>query len=407
MQDGAGDPTDGARAAAGDRTVEVRIHASIREIDEAVWDALDGVAEAPFLSWAFLDAMEVTARVGHGPKPPRRRSAVPESGWIPHHLTFRVAGELVAAAPAYVKTNSEGEFVFDHGWAGAAERAGLAYYPKLVVASPFTPATASRLLVARAADRAALLPALAGALRAICREAELSSAHVLFPHEAEATGLADAGMLHRLGLQFHWHNDGYKTFDDFLARFSSKRRNQIKRERREMRDRKVDLRTLRGAEITPEIIDAMYGFYASTVDKFMWGRHYLSRAFFEEACARLRGKIEIVLARLEGRPVGAAFNFAGPTALFGRYWGCTEDVPFLHFNVCFYEAIDGCIAQGLTRFEPGAGGRHKLARGFEPTLTHSAHHVEHPGLRRAVAEFLEREREANRASAEQKELAWR
>jgi predicted N-acyltransferase len=374
--------------------IEVRAHASIGAIPEKTWDALEGVAEAPFLSWAFLDAMERTGCVGE------------DAGWIPHHLTFTIDGELVAAAPAYLKTNSEGEFVFDWSWASASERAGIPYYPKLVVAPPFTPATGARLLTVPAVDRKELAPALAQALRAICRTEGLSGAHVLFPTEGEAVALADAGMLHRYGLQFQWRNAGYSTFDDFLARFSSKRRNQIKRERREMVDRGVKIETLRDA-IPGKALDAMYGFYESTVEKFVWGRHYLNRAFFEEVVSRLRGKIEIVMATMNGRPLGGAFNLAGPRALFGRYWGCKADVPFLHFNVCFYHSIDECIRTKKELFEPGAGGRHKLARGFEPTVTHSAHHLEHPGLRRAVAEFVEREREAHLENVEQKALAWR
>ncbi|HVY49087.1 MAG TPA: GNAT family N-acetyltransferase [Minicystis sp.] len=374
--------------------IEVRAHASIAAIPERTWDALSGVDEAPFLSWAFLDALERTGCVGE------------RAGWIPHHLTLHEGGELVAAAPAYLKTNSDGEFVFDWGWAGASERANIPYYPKLVVAVPFTPATAARLLVAPGRDRARLSAALAEALRAIVEAEELSGAHVLFPPEADARALVEAGMLHRYGLQFQWQNAGYATFDDFLARFSSKRRNQIKRERREMDARGVRIETIADA-IRPEHVDAMYGFYASTVDKFTWGRHYLNRAFFEQIVTVLRGKVEIVLATHEGRYVGGAFNLAGPRALFGRYWGCSDEIPFLHFNVCFYHSIEACIRRGLERFEPGAGGRHKLARGFEPTVTHSTHHLRHPGLRRAVAEFLERERAVQLASAEQKSLAWR
>jgi uncharacterized protein len=374
--------------------IEVRAHPSIRAFPEATWDALDGVHDAPFLSHAWLDTLETTGCVGA------------HAGWQPHHLGFWQGERLLAAAPAYLKDNSEGEFVFDWAWASAAERARIPYYPKLVVAVPFTPATAARLLVADPADRPRLLPALAEALRVIVREEEISSAHVLFPTANEATGLAAAGLAHRHGVQFHWRNAGYGSFDDFLARFSSKRRNQIRREVREMTKQGIEIVTERG-RIEPEIIDAMFGFYTATVDKFTWGRQYLNRAFFEEICQRLAGKVEIVIAREGGKIIAGAFNLRGEGALFGRYWGASVERPFLHFNVCFYHSIEACIAEKIARFEPGAGGQHKLVRGFEPAITHSAHHLAHPGLDRAVREFLEREREAVAQSVADAEVAWK
>jgi hypothetical protein len=375
-------------------TIEIRVDPSIRAIPKASWDALDGLDDAPFLTWDWLDTLESTGCVGEG------------TGWAAHHLSFWEDGALVAASPAYLKGNSEGEFVFDHGWANAAHRAGIPYYPKLLVAVPFTPANAHRLLVANAADRPRLLPVLGEALRRLVAGEKLSSAHVLFLPEPEAKVLTAAGFCHRLGIQFHWRNQGYATFDDFLARFSSKRRNQLKRERKEMDKLGISITTHREVA-TPEIIDAMYGFYASTVDKFTWGRHYLNRAFFEEICPKLPGKIEIVLARENGKPIAGAFNLAGKRTLYGRYWGAREERPFLHFNVCFYHSIDECITRGLERFEPGAGGEHKMVRGFEPTLTHSVHHLAHPGLDRAVREYLEREREAHLESVRSTELAFR
>jgi predicted N-acyltransferase len=341
--------------------IDLRIHESIHGIDRATWDGLDGVKGTPFLSWTWLSTLEKTGCVGA------------EKGWLPQHFTFWEGDRLVAAAPAYLKDNSEGEFVFDYAWAGAAERAGIPYYPKLLVAVPFTPATASRILVAPGVDHGAMAQALAQGLAAVVKKTGISSAHVLFPTEAEADALEAAGLAHRLGIQFHWTNDGFKTFDDFLAKFSSKRRNQIKRERREMDKLGIALTTARGAEITPEIVDAMYGFYTSTVDKFYWGRRYLNRAFFEEVTARLPGGIEVVLAKEGKKIIAGAFNLAGESALFGRYWGASVDRPFLHFNVCYYHSIDECIARGVSRFEAGAGGSHKLARGFEPSITHSAH----------------------------------
>ena len=374
--------------------LDINVHASIRDIPAAQWDALDGADEAPFLSHAWLDALETAGCVGG------------ETGWIPYHLTFHEGDRLVAAAPAYLKENSEGEFVFDWAWAGAAERARIPYYPKLVVAVPFTPATGTRLLVADPAERPALTTVLAGVLVKLVEATKVSGAHVLFPTRAEAEGLTEAGFAHRYGLQFHWRNHGYATFDDYLSRFSSKRRNQIKRERREMERQGLVLSTARG-RIEPATIDAMYGFYLSTVEKFSWGRQYLNRPFFEEVCDKLAGRIEIVLAREGERIVAGAFNLLGRTTLFGRYWGAEEDRPFLHFNVCFYHSIDECIARGIQVFEPGAGGQHKLVRGFEPTITHSAHFLAHPGLDRAVREFLERERAAVSESADQKDVAFR
>jgi predicted N-acyltransferase len=305
-----------------------------------------------------------------------------------------------------VKDNSEGEFVFDYAWASASRQIGAPYYPKLVVAVPFTPATARRLLVRDPADRPALLPVLAEVLRKLVDLGELSSAHVLFPTEEEATALSGAQMAHRLGIQFQFHNDGYASFDDFLARFNAKRRHQIKRERREIEKQGIAIETLRGADLTPEVVDAMFDFYQSTVRKFSWGRQYLNRAFFEEIAARLPG-VEVVLAREGGRPIAGALNFAGRSALFGRYWGAAEERPFLHFNVCYYHAVDDVIRRGLARFEPGAGGEHKLVRGFQPTVTHSAHHLTHPRLDAAVRDYLARERAAVRAQTSDKGVAFR
>lgn len=380
--------------------LEAHVHDTIRDIPESEWNALHGVSEAPFLTWAWFDALERTGCVGE------------EAGWLPHHITLRAEGALLAAAPAYLKDNSEGEFVFDHGWASASHQIGAPYYPKLVVAVPFTPATTPRLLVRRPEDRPALLPVLAETLRKLVARSRISSAHVLFPTEDEAAALSDAAMAHRCGVQFQFENEGYRTLDDFLARFNAKRRHQIRREMRESTRQGLSIDTLRGAEITPEIVDAMFGFYVSTVEKFAWGRQYLNRAFFEEITARLRGGgaqggVEIVLAREGKRPIAGALNLAGPTTLYGRYWGASEERPFLHFNVCYYHPVEDCIARGLRRFEPGAGGSHKLVRGFAPSVTHSAHHIAHPRLDAAVREFLVRERAAVRAKTADRSVAFR
>lgn len=375
-----------------DARYEVNVHASLGEIGEAAWSALSGASFAPFLSYRFLDALERTKCVGD------------EAGWTPHHLTFWRGEELCAAAPAYLKENSEGEFVFDWAWAGAAERAGIPYYPKLVVAIPFTPATGPRLLVAREEERPRLMKALAAALHALVEAHDISGAHVLFPRVEEAEALVSSGMHHRLGTQFHWENHGYTTFDDYLSKFSSKRRNQIKRERREMEKQGIEIVTEQGKDLSPEQIDTVYELYLTTVDKFTWGRRYLNRAFFEEACKHVPG-MEVVLAREGKKIVGGAVNLAADHTLFGRYWGAFEERPFLHFNVCFYHSIEQCISKGIQRFEPGAGGQHKLVRGFEPRLTHSAHHLAHPGLSRAIGEFLARERVMQRANVAEGETA--
>jgi uncharacterized protein len=357
--------------------LELRVHASIREIPEETWDSLEGVAETPFLSWAFLETLERTGCVRA------------EVGWLSHHIGLYRGEELVAAAPAYLKGNSEGEFVFDHGWANAAHRAGIQYYPKLLIAVPFTPATAPRLLVAKGEDKQPIVSAFAEGLRQVASRIEVSSAHVLFVPEEDARLLAGAGLAERYGLQFQWKNAGYGSFEDFLGRFSSKRRNQIKRERREMERLGITIETLRGSDLTPPLVDVMYTFYTTTVDKFHWGRRYLNRAFFEEIVARLPGGIEFVIA------------------LYGRYWGATEERPFLHFNVCFYHSIEQCIARKLDKFEPGAGGEHKLTRGFEPTITRSVHHLQDRRLDAAVRDYVAREREVLAAEAENGEIAFR
>ncbi|MDI3282016.1 GNAT family N-acetyltransferase [Polyangium sp. 15x6] len=374
---------------------ELRVHETIRNIPEEAWDGLGGVSEAPFLRWAFFDVLERTGCVE------------PTSGWLPHYLTLHEGERLIAAAPTFLKGNSEGEFVFDHAWASAAHRAGIEYFPKLVVAVPFTPATAPRILLAEGASSSKIAAAMAEGLRQLVARLEISSAHVLFPTAEEATKLASFGLAERYGLQFHWKNPGYATYDDFLARFSSKRRNQWKRERREMAAQGIEIVTLRGREITPDLVDAMYGYYTATVDKFYWGRRYLNRAFFEEIVPRLGDGVEVVLARDGKRPIAGAFNFAGKEALYGRYWGASEERPFLHFNVCFYHSIEQCILRKIARFEPGAGGEHKMTRGFEPTITRSLHHVADPRLDAAIRDYLARERQALAREASNPEIAFR
>jgi predicted N-acyltransferase len=367
---------------------ELRTHTELRQIGAPALESLRDAGTSPFMSYAWLEALEHTGCVVEG------------RGWAPLHLTLHRDGELVAFAPAYLKGNSEGEFVFDHSFARFAETSlHLDYYPKLIVAVPFTPATGSRLLVRPGENRPELLAAFAAGLRKVCEELGLSSAHVLFPPEVEAQALAKAGFARRTGVQFQWHNAGYATFDDFLSRFNAKRRHQIKRERREALAQGVDVEVLTGSDLTPALADFVYDFYRVTVDRHFWGRRYLNRAFFEEVLVRMRDHIHLVVARdrASKRLVAGAFNLLGQEALYGRYWGALEDRNFLHFEVCFYRGIEDAIARKLAHFEPGAGGEHKLARGFEATATYSAHHLVDPRFDHAVRDFLRREDEALRA----------
>jgi hypothetical protein len=362
--------------------LEVRTHESVRSIGEEAWSRLAGTS-LPFMSYRWFDALEQTGCVGE------------RAGWLPLYVTLHREEALLAVVPAFVKTHSQGEFVFDHAWARFAEmQLGLQYYPKLVAAVPFTPATGDRLLTGSELDPAASARMMASALTAVAERLDLSSAHILFSSEREARALADAGLLLRYGIQYHWRNRGYASFDDFLSSFNAKRRHQLRRERRAVRDAGIEIRVLRGRDLTPEVVDFAYRFYCSTVDKFYWGQRYLNRAFFETVCTELRDSIQVVLAEEQRIPIAGAFNLLGERALFGRYWGAVQERPFLHFNVCYYQGIEFCIQNGLDVFEPGAGGEHKLARGFLPTITYSTHAVRDARLRFALNDFCERERAA-------------
>lgn len=364
------------------REYELRTWSSLRSLGEASLAELSDASTSPFLSFAWLDALETTGCVAES------------RGWSPLHITLHRDGRLIAFAPAYLKSNSEGEFVFDHGFARFAQGSlGIDYYPKLIVAVPFTPATGSRLLVRPGEPREATLAAFAAGLQKLVAELGVSSGHVLFPLAEEAACLAEHGFARRIGVQFQWHNPGYASFDEFLGRFSAKRRHQIRRERREVEAQGLELEISAGSELTPELADFVYAFYRTTVDKFFWGRRYLNRAFFEEVLCRLRDRVHLVVAkdRASGRRIAGAFNLLGADTLYGRYWGALEERRFLHFEVCFYRGIEDAIARKLRRFEPGAGGEHKLSRGFEPTETTSVHHLADPRFDRAVRDFLERE----------------
>ncbi len=365
--------------------LEFRTHERISQIGASAWQTLVGEDCLPFLRYEWLSALEDTGCIE------------PDRGWLAMHVAAYENGELVGIAPTYVKGNSEGEFVFDHAWARYAEGSlRREYYPKLIVAVPFTPATGPRLLIKPGADRERIARGFAEALKQIAERISASSVHVLFPERAQVAELTGAGYLERHGVQFHWRNAGYQKFDDFLARFNSKRRNQIRREMREMKDRDVEIEVLTGKSLGPERADFIFDFYRHTVEKFYYGRQYLNRAFFEQVCSTMPEHLHVVVASdaSSKKPIAGAFNLLGRRALYGRYWGTLEERPFLHFNVCFYRGIEECIARGLDLFEPGAGGEHKLARGFEPSLTYSAHAFHDRRLGAAIAEFLGRERAA-------------
>lgn len=367
-------------------TLELRVVERIREVPEAAWDALVREDASPFVEHAWLDCLEEAGCVGG------------RAGWTPRHLVLYDGDALVAAAPAYLKTNSEGEFVFDWSWADLAERMGIAYYPKLLLAVPFTPATGHRVLCHPSRDRGELIAVFARALRVMTRELSLSSAHVLFPDEEEARLWGAAGFMVRFGVQYHWSNAGFRTFEDFLATLPQKKRTQIRRERRQPTMDGLTITTLgpedlRGAG--EELAETMHALYLTTVDKYVYGRRYLNARFFDLVRRRFARRLAWTVAKdRDGQIVAGAFNVQKGDVLYGRYWGAAIERPFLHFNVCYYHGVDEAIRRGLATFNPGAGGEHKRVRGFLPTTTYSAHHVEDPRFGAIVAAFLERERRA-------------
>src|ERR1700722_20460520 len=366
----------------GAETLTMSLHPAIKEIDAADWDACAG-DNNPFVSHAFLSAVEESG------------SANARTGWVPRHAVLRrECGSVVAVAPIYAKSHSYGEYVFDHGWANALERVGERYYPKLQVAVPFSPVPGPRLL--RRPGTGVSIGVLADALEQACQAHDLSSVHVTFCEEDEWHGLGEAGWLRRMGMQFHWENNGYKDFDDFLAALSSRKRKVLRRERRDANAAGLTFHALTGTDITEAHWDAFYRFYRSTVDR-KWGSAYLSRSFFSLLGERLGDRVVLMFAELAGKPVAGALNLAGSEALYGRNWGCRGDWPFLHFELCYYRAIDWAIEHGLQRVEGGAQGRHKIQRGYLPKPTYSAHWITHAGLRRAIANYLEDERPGIRA----------
>ena len=353
--------------------IEARIAHSVGELPAAEWDALTG--GNPFVSHAFLTTMEDSGSVGPG------------SGWNPAPIVIADASDKLAAAlPAYLKAHSQGEYVFDHAWADAWHRAGGQYYPKLQIAAPFTSASGPRLLLA---DPALATPLLRAAEQ-LCEANGLSSAHATFIAPEQLPLFEAAGWMLRSDIQFHWINRGYASFDEFLAALSSRKRKDIRKERASAQDG-VEIRVLTGAELKEEHWDAFWHFYQDTGAR-KWGRPYLTRAAFTVLGERMAEQILLVLAYADGQPIAGAINFIGPDRLYGRYWGALVDKPFLHFELCYYQAIEAAIGLGLSWVEAGAQGPHKLARGYEPVETWSAHYIVHEGFRTAVADFLERER---------------
>lgn len=363
--------------------LSVRLLETVRDVPKEAWNALVTDDASPFVDHRWLDGLEQTGCVGG------------ESGWVPRHVAVFRGKDLVAASPLYVKLNSEGEFVFDWSWADLAGRLGLAYYPKLVVGVPFTPATGDRVLVAPSEVRGEMVALVAEAARAIAKSIDASSVHTLFPRPAEAAVWADAGYMARYGFQYQFHNRGFTAFDDFLKTLPSKKRTQIRREMSQPARDGMRIETVTPDAIDDRVVEAMFAFYVSTVSKYRWGRQYLTRGFFDWVVSHFRERLAWVVARdAAGGIVAGAFNVKGGKRLYGRYWGAREERPFLHFNVCYYHGIREAIADGLSVFEPGAGGEHKHARGFVPTLTHSAHWIADRRMSGLLERFLEREREA-------------
>jgi uncharacterized protein len=391
--------------------LRIRVVPAIRDIPAAAWDAcanpgeikslgegaesvcedappLPAAAESisqveaynPFISHAFLHSLEASG------------SATARTGWQPQHLVAEAAdGAVLGVVPCYLKSHSQGEYVFDRGWAEAYEDAGGSYYPKLQVSVPFTPATGRRLLVPPGPGANAIRAALAAGLVELCRLREASSVHVTFAPADEWRLLGARGFLQRTDQQFHWQNRGYGSFEEFLAALASRKRKAIRRERREALAPGIEVQWLTGSDLTEAAWDAFFAFYMETGSR-KWGRPYLTRAFYSMAGAALRERIVLMMARRAGRFIAGAINFIGSDALYGRHWGAVEHHPFLHFELCYYQAIDFAIARGLSRVEAGAQGEHKIARGYMPVTTYSAHHIADPALRRAIADYLKRER---------------
>jgi len=362
-------------------TVALRVIQNIADVARERWDALAGGAATPFLKWDWLESLERSGCVNE------------KSGWLPHHIVVEKGSELVAACPMYLKLHSMGEFVFDYEWAEAAHRAGIQYYPKMLVGVPFTPVTGNRFLTADGEERGQFIQFMGQALAKIAADNKISSVHVNFCLADEREALAAVGFFPRNGIQYHWQNRRFNSFDDYLASFRSDRRNKVKRERREVTQRGITIRAYEGAELTRDHLRTMFRLYKGHVDRLYYGRQYLTREFFDELHQRFAANLSLMLAEREGKIIAGTFNVRDDKAMYGRYWGCSEEHPFLHFNVCYYSAIEHSIKLGLDRFEAGAGGSFKQLRGLDPEHTTSMHYIVDGKFRRAVAGFLEQERE--------------
>jgi hypothetical protein len=369
--------------------LRIRVLPAIADVAAATWDGCANpgaqvnssvLSYNPFISHDFLSSLETS------------RSTGGRTGWQPQHLVVEDAGgRVLGVAPCYLKSHSQGEYVFDRGWAEAYERAGGQYYPKLQVSVPFTPATGRRLLVAPGPHRNELEAALAHGLIELARLREASSVHVTFMTEPEWRALGERGFLQRTDQQFHWENAGYGTFDDFLGALAARKRKTLKRERREALANGIEVSWLTGSDLTEAVWDDFFTFYMDTGSR-KWGRPYLTREFFSLIGQKMADRILLVMARRAGRYIAGAINFVGSDTVFGRHWGAIEHHPFLHFELCYYQAIEFAIARKIARVEAGAQGEHKLARGYLPNITYSAHYIADPALRRAIADYLERER---------------
>ncbi|MDX8460127.1 GNAT family N-acetyltransferase [Mesorhizobium humile] len=379
-----GDEDDGRVANA---DYAIRVAAGIGAFTCEEWNGFAGTTRGdqengynPLVSFAFLSALEDSG------------CAVRRTGWQGHHLRLETAqGRLLGAVPCYLKSHSQGEYVFDHGWSDAFERAGGRYYPKLQCSVPFTPVTGPRLLVSKGENEGAVRAGLAEGLKLVTDKLGVSSAHVTFANEPDVATLEAAGFLHRTDQQFHFFNEGFSSYDDFLATLASRKRKAMKKERREALADGISIDWLTGKDLTESAWDDFFAFYMDTGGR-KWGRPYLNRQFFSLIGERMADDILLVMAKRNGRYIAGAINFIGSDALYGRNWGCVEDHPFLHFEVCYHQAIDFAIERKLKVVEAGAQGEHKLARGYRPVTMHSAHYISHPGLRNAVADYLRRER---------------
>jgi predicted N-acyltransferase len=367
--------------------ITLRVVQKIAEVSRQRWDALIG-GTTPFLKWDWLESLERSGCVNE------------KTGWLPHHIVLESGDDLIAACPMYLKLHSMGEFVFDYEWAEAAQHAGIRYYPKMLVGVPFTPVTGHRFVTAAGEDRSQLIQFMGEALAKIALDNKISSVHVNFCLEDEREALQAVGFFPRHGIQYHWRNRNFTSFEDYLGSFRSDRRNKVKRERRAMAENGIEIRAYEGEDLTQKHLRTMFSLYKGHIDRLYYGRQYLTREFFDELHKRFAANLCLMLAERDGKIIAGTFNVRDDKAMYGRYWGCSEEHPFLHFNVCYYSAIEHSIRTGLERFEAGAGGSFKQLRGLDPEHTTSVHYIVDGKFRRAVERFLVQEREMVRRKRE-------